>query len=34
MGWSPEQVAGRLARDHGSLMISHETMEASTFSCV
>ena len=25
-GWSPEQVAGRLARDHGQRLISHETI--------
>src|SRR5882672_1077062 len=25
-GWSPEQVAGRLARDHGRTMISHESI--------
>src|SRR5262245_3620117 len=25
-GWSPEQVAGRLARDHGRKVISHETI--------
>jgi IS30 family transposase len=26
MGWSPEQVAGRLAREHGSTVISHESI--------
>lgn len=26
MGWSPEQVAGRLAREHGSPVISHESI--------
>jgi IS30 family transposase len=26
MGWSPEQVAGRLAREHGTTVISHETI--------
>ena len=26
MGWSPEQVAGRLAREHGSTVISHEAI--------
>ena len=25
-GWSPEQVAGRLAREHGRKVISHETI--------
>lgn len=25
-GWSPEQVAGRLAREHGRTVISHETI--------
>jgi IS30 family transposase len=25
-GWSPEQVAGRLARDHGRTVISHESI--------
>lgn len=25
-GWSPEQVAGRLAREHGHTVISHETI--------
>ncbi len=25
-GWSPEQVAGRLARDHGCKVISHESI--------
>ena len=25
-GWSPEQVAGRLRRDHGRTIISHETI--------
>ncbi|HTE79639.1 MAG TPA: IS30 family transposase [Reyranella sp.] len=25
-GWSPQQVAGRLARDHGRPVISHETI--------
>lgn len=25
-GWSPEQVAGRLAREHGERVISHETI--------
>lgn len=26
MGWSPEQVAGRLAQQHGSIRISHESI--------
>jgi IS30 family transposase len=26
MGWSPEQVAGRLAREHASTVVSHETI--------
>jgi len=26
MGWSPEQIAGRLARDHGHTLISHESI--------
>jgi len=26
MGWSPEQVAGRLAREHGTTVISHESI--------
>ena len=26
IGWSPEQVAGRLARDHGRSMLSHESI--------
>lgn len=26
MGWSPEQIAGRLARDHGHTRISHESI--------
>jgi IS30 family transposase len=26
MGWSPEQIAGRLARDHGHAIISHESI--------
>src|SRR6185312_17544257 len=26
MGWSPEQVAGRLARDNSSMRISHESI--------
>lgn len=26
MGWSPEQVAGRLARENGSTVISHESI--------
>lgn len=25
-GWSPQQVAGRLAREHGRIIISHETI--------
>jgi IS30 family transposase len=25
-GWSPEQVAGRLAREHGRVIVSHETI--------
>jgi IS30 family transposase len=25
-GWSPQQVAGRLAREHGRVIISHETI--------
>ena len=25
-GWSPEQVAGRLAREHGRKVISYETI--------
>jgi transposase, IS30 family len=26
MGWSPEQIAGRLARVHGRTIISHESI--------
>jgi len=26
MGHSPEQIAGRLARQHGRVMISHESI--------
>lgn len=26
MGWSPEQIAGRLAREHGGTLISHESI--------
>jgi IS30 family transposase len=26
MGWSPEQIAGRLAREHGRTIISHESI--------
>ena len=26
MGWSPEQIAGRLAREHGRTVISHESI--------
>lgn len=26
MGWSPEQIAGRLALDHGATVISHESI--------
>lgn len=26
MGWSPEQIAGRLARDHARTLISHESI--------
>jgi IS30 family transposase len=26
MGWSPEQIAGRLTRDHGRTLISHESI--------
>ena len=26
MGWSPEQIAGRLAREHGRTRISHESI--------
>ena len=26
MGWSPEQIAGRLAREHGRTLISHESI--------
>ena len=26
MGWSPEQIAGRLAREHGATLISHESI--------
>ena len=26
MGWSPEQIAGRLAREHNSTIISHESI--------
>lgn len=26
MGWSPEQIAGRLTRDHGHTIISHESI--------
>ncbi|MBL1430284.1 MAG: IS30 family transposase [Robiginitomaculum sp.] len=26
MGWSPEQISGRLARDHGVRIISHESI--------
>ncbi|WP_069338990.1 IS30 family transposase [Sphingobium yanoikuyae] len=26
MGWSPEQIAGRLAREHGRTLISHEAI--------
>ena len=26
LGWSPEQIAGRLAREHGRKVISHETI--------
>lgn len=26
MGWSPEQIAGRLAREHSALKISHESI--------
>lgn len=26
MGWSPEQIAGRLAREHGHTVISHESI--------
>jgi IS30 family transposase len=26
MGWSPEQIAGRLARNHGCTVISHESI--------
>jgi IS30 family transposase len=26
LGWSPEQVAGRLAREHGRMVISHESI--------
>jgi IS30 family transposase len=26
MGWSPEQIAGRLKREHGRIVISHESI--------
>jgi IS30 family transposase len=26
MGWSPEQIAGRLAREHGRTIVSHESI--------
>jgi len=32
MGWSPEQIAGRLTREHGRTLISHEPASRFTIS--
>lgn len=32
LGWSPEQIAGRLRKDHGKTMICHETIYAFIYS--
>ncbi len=33
MGWSPEQIAGRLALRHGSTVISHEAIYRFVYHC-